>query len=280
MPSSVPESLELLAAHGDDAKVIAGGQSLVPMLNFRLVRPSRLIDINRLGDLSYISQSNGHLAIGALTRQCEIEASSLVETEAPLLTVATSYIAHPQIRNRGTIGGSLLHNDPSAEYPLALLCLEAEVRVASTRGERTIQVGDLILPWFSTTVEPDELLLEIRVPVKAPRQGFGFQEVARRRGDFALGAAAAAVTLDGSGQVERVALAACAGRCAQRMTGAEQLLVGNAPTPELIGQVAGAAAAETEPVGDIHADEDYRRHLAEVLTRRALAEAVDNAAEG
>jgi 2-furoyl-CoA dehydrogenase FAD binding subunit len=265
--------------HGDDAKVLAGGQSLVPMLNFRLVRPTRLIDINRLSQLAYVKASNGHLAIGALTRQREIEESSLVTAEVPLLAEATRYIAHPAIRNRGTIGGSLVHNDPAAEYPLALLCLGADVRVASARGERTIAVSDLLLPWLSTTLEADELLLEIRVPVRRPRQGYGFQEVARRHGDFALAAAAATVTLDSSGIVEHATLTASAGRCAERLSDAGDVLLGQATTDDLLRQVASAGASAADPVADIHAEKEYRRHLVEVLVRRALIQALDTARE-
>jgi CO/xanthine dehydrogenase FAD-binding subunit len=276
-PTSVPETLELLSAHGADAKVLAGGQSLVPLLNFRLVRPTRLIDINRLSQLAYVKRSDGRLAIGALTRQHELEESSLVASEVPLLAEATRYVAHPAIRNRGTIGGSLAHNDPAAEYPLALLCLDAEVRVESVRGERTIAVRDLLLPWLSTTLEADELLLEVRVPVRDPRQGFGFQEVARRHGDFALVAVAAAVTLDSSGQVEQAALAVSAGRCAERVSDAEDALLGRVPTENLAGQAAAAAAAATDPVADIHADKEFRKHLVGVLVRRALVQAVDSA---
>jgi carbon-monoxide dehydrogenase medium subunit len=190
---------------------------------------------------------------------------------------ATGYIGHPAIRNRATIGGSLIHNDPAAEYPLALLCLGAEVHVTSQRGERNIAVSELLLPWFSTTLEPDELLLEIRVPVRGEREGFGFQEVARRPGDFALAAAAASVTLDPSGNVVEATVAASAGRCAARLAEAEQILRGQAPTEELLTEVASAAERETEPVADIHAEEDYRRHLIGVLVRRALGEALDNA---
>jgi CO/xanthine dehydrogenase FAD-binding subunit len=276
-PTSVPETLELLSAHGADAKVLAGGQSLVPLLNFRLVRPTRLIDINRLSQLAYVNRSNGRLAIGALTRQRELEESSLVASEVPLLAEATRFVAHPAIRNRGTIGGSLAHNDPAAEYPLALLCLDAEVRVASVRGERTIAVRDLLLPWLSTTLEADELLLEVRVPVRDPRQGFGFQEVARRHGDFALVAVAAAVTLDSSGKVEQAALAVSAGRCAERVSDAEEALVGQAPTENLLGRAAAAAAAATDPVADIHADKEFRTHLVGVLVRRTLIQAIETA---
>ena len=277
-PESASEALALLSAHGDSAKVIAGGQSLVPMLNFRLVRPERLIDINRLDELSYLRVADGVLAIGALTRQHEIETSPVVAKEAPLLTQATPFIAHPSIRHRGTIGGSLLHNDPSAEYPLVLLCLDGEVEVASTRGNRTIALRDLILPWFSTTLEPDELLLEIRVPVAGESSGFGFEELARRKGDFALASVAVALDFDGSGRVERAAITGTAGRLAQRLAGAEQALIGESPTEAVIRDVTSAAAAEIEPVGDIHADEDYRRHLLGVLTGRALRKAIGDRA--
>ncbi|MBS1879485.1 MAG: FAD binding domain-containing protein [Actinobacteria bacterium] len=277
-PQSASEALALLSDHGDSAKVIAGGQSLVPMLNFRLVTPERLIDINGLEDLAYIRENDGVLAIGAMTRQQEIEASPVIAAAAPLLAEATREIAHPSIRNRGTVGGSLLHNDPSAEYPVTLLCLGAEVEVASVRGNRTIPVSDLILPWFSTTLEPDELLLEIRVPVAGESTSQAFEELARRKGDFALAAVAVALTFGASGAIEKAAIAGTAGRCAQRLTEAERALTGEVPTDSVVGAVAAAAETEIQPVGDIHADEDYRRHLVALMTRRALAKAIGDRA--
>lgn len=278
-PTSVPEALDLLAEHGDEAKVMAGGQSLVPMLNFRLVRPDHLIDINRLTELAYIRLDGEHLAIGALTRQADVEDSELVAERVPLITAAVKNIAHRQIRNRGTIGGSLIHNDPSAELPLTLLCLGAEVRLASVRGTRTIPVDGFILPWLSTTAEADELLVEVRVPVRRPGTGIGFQEFARRAGDFALAAAAATVRLAADGTVAEASVAACAAKVAQKLPATEAALVGQVPGAEVIAAAASAAAGEVDPVADIHADAEYRRHLVKTLTARALRDAVDNAKE-
>ncbi|QLQ09747.1 MAG: xanthine dehydrogenase family protein subunit M [Nocardioidaceae bacterium] len=278
-PTSVPEALDLLAEHGYDAKILAGGQSLVPMLNFRLVRPDHLIDINKLTELAYIRLEGDHLALGALTRQADVEDSALVDENAPLISMAIKNIAHRQIRNRGTVGGSLVHNDPSAEMPLTLLCLGAEVRLASVRGTRTVPVSEFILPWLATTAEADELLVEIRIPVQQSGTGIGFHELARRAGDFALAAAATTVRLAADGTVVEASLAACAARVAQKLPTAEAALVGQVPSDEVIAAAAAAAAGEVDPVADIHADADYRRHLVKVLTTRALRDAVDNAKE-
>jgi CO/xanthine dehydrogenase FAD-binding subunit len=275
-PASLEEALALLAEHGDGAKVLAGGQSLVPLLNFRLVRPTYLVDLNEIPGLAYIRQDDGHVAIGALTRQRAVETSALVRERVPLLADAMPQIGHVQIRNRGTVGGSLAHADPAAELPAVVAALEGEIVVRSARGERVLQPEEFFVGYLTTAVEPSELLVEVRLPVVPPRTGTAFLEVSRRHGDFALVGVAASVTLDAGG--------ACT-RCAIALTGvgptpvvareAAHRLVGAKPTPEALEDVGRRAAAGLDPDGDLHASSQYRRHVAGVLTRRALARAVE-----
>jgi CO/xanthine dehydrogenase FAD-binding subunit len=275
-PASLEEALALLAQHGDGAKVLAGGQSLVPLLNFRLVRPTYLVDLNEIPGLAYIRQDDGHVAIGALTRQRAVETSALVRERVPLLADAMPQIGHVQIRNRGTVGGSLAHADPAAELPAVVAALEGELVVRSARGERVLRPEEFFVAYLTTAVEPSELLVEVRLPVVPPRTGTAFLEVSRRHGDFALVGVAASVTLDAGG--------ACT-RCAIALTGvgptpvvareAAHRLVGAKPTPEALEDVGRRAAAGLDPDGDLHASSQYRRHVAGVLTRRALARAVE-----
>jgi len=279
-PASLEEALELLAEHGDEAKVLAGGQSLVPLLNFRLVRPACLVDLNEIPDLAYIRQDDGRVAIGALTRQRAVETSALVRERVPLLADAMPQIGHVQIRNRGTIGGSLAHADPAAELPAVVAALDGELVVRSARGERVLRSEAFFMAYLTTALEPTELLVEVRLPVAPPRTGTAFLEVSRRHGDFALVGVAASVTLDAGG--------ACT-RCAIALTGvgptpvvareAARQLVGAKPTPEILEDVGRRAAADLHPDGDLHASSEYRRHVAGVLTRRALTRALERVAE-
>lgn len=278
-PESIEEAVGLLAEHGSEAKVLAGGQSLVPLLNFRLARPARIIDINGIDDLSYIS-SNGSLRIGALARLTEVEESGGAAAGHPIIKRAVSHIGHRAIRNRGTIGGSLAHNDPAAETPALLLALDAEVTARSSGGERTVSARDLIGElFFETSLADDELLTEIRIPAMAASSGWGFQELSRRHGDFALAGVAAVITMDGS-TIRSAALGAFGGAHAARLPGAEDALAG-AEAGENAFTAAGArAAAEFPTTSDVHGSAEYRSHLVGVLTRRALAEAADNAGGG
>jgi CO/xanthine dehydrogenase FAD-binding subunit len=275
-PENVAEALGLLAEHGSEAKVLAGGQSLVPMLNFRLARPAHLIDINAIDSLSYVS-ANGSLRIGALTRLTTVQESDEVASAQPIIPEAVSYIGHRAIRNRGTIGGSLAHNDPAAEIPALLMALDAEVTAASTDGERVIGAGDLIEDrLFDTTLGDTELLTEIRIPAARASSGFGFQEFARRHGDFALAGVAAVISVDGS-TVREASLAAFGGTHATRLPAAEAALVGAEAGAAAFAAAGDGAAAEFPTTSDIHGSGEYRRHLIKVLTMRALAEAASNA---
>ena len=254
---SVDEAVGALAAGGDEAKVLAGGQSLVPMLNLRLARPALLVDVNPIPGLDGI-HADGRLELGALVRQSDALASSGVAAAAPLLCAALRHVGHPATRSRGTIGGSVAHADPAAELPAALLALDAEVVATGAGGERTIAVGELFLGPFTTSLEPEELLTAVRVPLQGVRR-FGFAELARRHGDFAL--AGVAVLLDPA----RVVLFAVGGAPVRALE-AERALDEGAGAAE----AAELATGGLEPVSDVHADAGYRRRAAAVLVRRAL----------
>jgi CO/xanthine dehydrogenase FAD-binding subunit len=277
-PRSLDEALALMAEHGEDGKVLAGGQSLVPLLNFRLAHPEHLIDVNGLGALAGVRRDEGRLRIGALTRQSALERSRLVADNWPLLTEALSYVAHPQIRNRGTVGGSVAHADPAAELPVVFAALDARFHARSTRGERTIDPGDFFVTHLTTTLEPDELLVEIEVPAPLARTGHAFVEYARRHGDFALGGAAAVVTVDESGGCERAAVALLgAAPTPLRATDAERMLAGERIDATVAAAAAERAVASISPTGDIHGPAEYRKDLIEVMVRRTLTAAAARA---
>ena len=274
-PTTLDEALALLAQHGDAAKVLAGGQSLVPMMNFRLVTPSILIDLNRVAELDYLRAHDSGLAIGAMTRQRKLERDPLVARRAPLVTETLPFVAHPQIRNRGTAGGSLAHADPAAELPAVAMALDAKLKLKSQETERWVRAADFFTGLFTTRLEPTELLTEIDMPTMPPRTGYSFQETSRRHGDYALAGIACVVVLDEKGAC-RDARLVFLGLGAQPIDAraAAKQLIGGAPTPDAIRAVAEAIDAEIDPSSDIHASAEFRRHLAKVLTRRALEAAV------
>ena len=259
-----------LAQAGGDAKIIAGGQSLVPMLNFRLLRPSILVDINRIGGLAFIEETGNNIRIGALTRHYQLETSPVIAGHLPVLACAMTHVAHLAIRNRGTIGGSLSHADPAAELPMMALLLDAELQVVSTAGKRTIAARDFFLDTMTVDLAAGEMVTEIVLPKLPPHTGWGFEEVARRGGDFALAAVAATVTVSrGIVTLARIALTGV-GPTALRATEAEALLVGQTLEPRLAQRVIEAVRAAIEPETDLHASSDYRRHLAGILAGRAI----------
>jgi carbon-monoxide dehydrogenase medium subunit len=277
-PGSVAEALALLERHGDEAKVLAGGQSLAPMLNFRLVRPQVLVDLNEIADLAGIREVDGTLAIGAMTRQRAVEMSEVVRRRCPLLAAAMPQIGHVQIRNRGTIGGSLAHADPAAELPAVVAALDGRLVVRGPAGERVLTTEQFFVSYLTTALETGELLVEVRLPIAAPRTGAAFVEVSRRHGDFALVGVAATVTLDETG--------VCVG-CALALTGvgptpivaraAASRIIGARPTPVMLEEAGRWAAADLRPDSDLHASTEYRQEVAGVLTRRALGHAVERA---
>lgn len=278
-PATVDEAVALLAEHGGEAKPLAGGQSLIPAMNFRLARPAALVDLNGISELAYVRAESGGVAVGAMTRQRTVERSDLVARAASLLAEAMPSIAHPQIRNRGTIGGSIAHADPSAELPAVMLALDARFRARSSSGERWISAGDFFKGMLETALAPGELLVEIAVPPLSTRSGTAFLEMARRHGDYALVGVAAVVTVDPSGRctVARIGLLSV-GDGPVLASEAAKVLAGQAPSDGLLRAAAEAAATrDVDPPSDIHASAVYRRRLVAVLTRRALARAFDRA---
>jgi CO/xanthine dehydrogenase FAD-binding subunit len=273
-PRSLEEAVSLLSEHGEEGKVLAGGQSLVPLLNFRLAQPSVIVDVNRVEELSYLRRRDGRLQIGALCRQARLEQSPVAHEGWGLLGDALKLVAHPQIRNRGTVGGSAAHADPAAELPVALSCLDARFKARSTRGERTIDASDFFVTHLTTTLEPDELLVEVEVPALPERTGHAFEEYSRRHGDFALGGAAVLYTKNGGDTCSeaRIALLGAADT-PLRAREAEAALRGNRLDEELAAEAARIATRDIEPTGDIHGSSQYRKRLIEAMVRRALVKA-------
>lgn len=280
-PTSLEQALDLKSQHGDEAKILAGGQSLVPAMNFRVVQPSMLVDLNRVGELGYIREDGECLRIGAMTRERQLEFDASIAKRAPLLHEAAPHIAHPQIRNRGTIGGSIVNADPAAELPVLMLALNARLKAQSASGERWINAKDFFVGMFTTALETDEILVEIELPFLSARTGWSFLEVAPRAGDYAMMGIAALVTLDESGKCQYSKLVYLnAGDGPVDAKEAAQLLGGKTLNEELIDSVAAIASSrEINPFGDIHASVGYQRHLANVLTKKALKIALQRAGE-
>jgi len=271
----IEDALALLASPGQEVKVLAGGQSLVPLLNFRLARPDVLVDINRLRDLQYITRQPDALAIGAMTRLRALEQSAELRQLAPLVAEALPTIAHPPIRNRSTFGGSLAHADPAAELCAVALALDATLVARSLHGTREIPAEAFFLGPFTTQLRPDELLTEVRLPVLAPTAGVAFEEVARRHGDFAMVAVAAVLQVEADSTVAGARLAyGSMGPRPLRARQAEAALLGQAASAEAFAGAASIAIAELEPADDLHASGEYRRSVAHALTRRALSRAM------
>jgi aerobic carbon-monoxide dehydrogenase medium subunit len=275
-PGTLEEALAVLNEHGDDAKVLAGGQSLVPLMNLRLTRPRLVVDLNGLGNLAYIQGRDGGLALGALTRQRALETSPLVRERAPLLAEATPLIGHIPIRTRGTIGGSLSHADPAAEYPAVAVALEARLSLARQDGQRVVNAEAFFKTYLTTALEPSEILTEVELPALAPRTATAFLELTRRHGDFAIAGVATVVTLSEEGAIVSARIALCGvGPTPLRARDAEGLLAGQRPTRSLLVDAAQAAAAQSDPADDLHGSAEYRREMSGVFTRRALTRALE-----
>jgi carbon-monoxide dehydrogenase medium subunit len=278
---TVDEAVGRLAEHGDAAKVLAGGQSLVPLLNLRLAAPEVLVDVNRVAGLDGIEARDGGLAIRALARQSALERSELASAWLPLLVEAVRLSGHPTIRHRGTVGGSLAHADPAAELPAAMLALEATMVARSARGERTIPADQFFTGFLTTALAPDELLTGVRVPGVPEGTGAAFIELSRRAGDFAICGVAALVTLNAAGRCERARVALCGVRPGPlRASGVEQALLGEQPSDEALEAAAQRVVDQIDPPSDIHGSAAYRRKMAVVMTRRAVARAAERAAGG
>ena len=275
--ATVAEAVELLAEHQGEASVLAGGQSLIPLMALRLARPAVLIDINGLGEMSGVSVSGGQVSIGAMTREYVAEESETVAGAVPLLAAALPLIGHEAIRSRGTIGGSLAHADPAAELPAVALALDAEFVVRSRSGDRVVPAAQWFAGYLATSRRPDEILVEVRFPAAGPGTGAAFQEVARRHGDFAIVGLAASLTLaDGAISDARLAFAGLAD-VPVRAADAEGLLVGQEPSAELFEEAASRATDGIDPPSDLNGSPEYRKKVAATLVRRGLREAADRA---
>jgi len=274
-PSTLREALRLLRELGPDAKPLAGGQSLVPMMNFRIAHPRHLIDLNQIAALSYIRVEDGGLCIGAMVRHREIEHSQIIRQHWPLLSEVMKHVAHVQIRSRGTIGGSLSHADPAAELPAAVGALDGELVLQSESATRILRAGDFFLSALTTAAQSDELLVEIRIPKLPAGTSAAFDELSRRRGDFAIVGVAAVVKCDHAGKFvfARVTLTGV-DETFLRARRAEDCLLGQEATPALIAQASRIAAADLNPPSDLHASSSYRREVAEAVAERVLSRAV------
>ncbi|HLW47834.1 MAG TPA: xanthine dehydrogenase family protein subunit M [bacterium] len=277
-PATLPEALTLLADLGEDVKVLAGGQSLVPMLTMRLARPRAVVDIHGLDELRGVHRRDGGLEIGALVRHRSIERGDGPLAACPLLPEAASLIGNVRVRAMGTIGGSLAHADPAAEWPAVVRALDGVLVVRGRDGERTIPAADFFTGILSTALRPEELLVAVRLSLPAGRAGYAIEEFSRRAGDFAIIAAVAAVELDAAGRVARARVAIAGGGPGPvRLAAAEQALAGAPPSEETFREALARAPLEIEPDGDVHASAEYRRHLTRVLARRALVRAASRA---
>jgi carbon-monoxide dehydrogenase medium subunit len=278
-PDSLEAALELKAQHGDEGKALAGGQSLIPAMNFRVAQPAVLIDLNRIAELRYITKPNGAVHIGAMTLQSTAEHDELVAKHAPLLHEAIPNIAHAQIRNRGTIGGSLAHADPAAELPVVAMALDARMRAQSKSGERWIEAKEFFAGLFANSLQTDEFLVEIAFPTLPAKTGWSFLEIARRHGDYAMAGMAALVTLDANGKIAKTRLVYLnVGDGPVDALQAAASLIGKTPNAAAFkeaGQI--ASQKDMSPYGNLHATPEYQRHLSAVLTERTLAKAFERA---
>jgi aerobic carbon-monoxide dehydrogenase medium subunit len=278
-PSTIPEAIAFLQQYGDDAKILSGGQSLIPMMKLRLARPGYLIDINRIAGLSYIKEEDGHLKIGGLTREAELEDSPLVHSKYPIIVDTERVIADPQVRNLATVAGNLAHGDPANDHPATMLALGAKIVATGPKGERIIPVEDFFVSLFTTALQPDEIVTEIRIPMPPARSGGAYFKLERKVGDFATAAVAAQVTLEGGGICQQVGIALTnVGPTPVKANQAEAFLRGKKLDDANLRQAAQMAAAEAQPSSDLRGPAEYKKGLVKELAFRALSRAVERAA--
>jgi carbon-monoxide dehydrogenase medium subunit len=277
-PKTIPEALTFLEQYGDQAKILSGGQSLIPMMKLRLARPAYIVDINRISGLSYIKEEGGFLKIGGLTREAEIEASPLVRSKYPLLVDTTAVIADPQVRNLATVGGNLAHGDPANDHPAAMMALGAQIVATGKKGERVIPVESFFVSLFTTALDPGEILTEIRVPAPPARSGGAYMKVERKVGDFATAAVAVQLTLDDKGAVQTAGIAMTnVGPTPLKAKKAEDFLRGKKPDAAAIAQAAQLAADESQPSPDLRGPAEYKKGLVKELSKRAILRALERA---
>ncbi len=279
-PKTISEAIALLQQHGDDAKILSGGQSLIPMMKLRLARPGYLIDINRIAGLSQIKEEGGHLKIGGLTREAELEASPVVRAKYPIIVDTAHVIADPQVRNLATVGGNLAHGDPANDHPATMVALGAQVVATGPQGERIIPIEDFFLSLFSTALQHDEILTEIRIPIPPPRSGGAYFKLERKVGDFATAAVAVQLTLDEKGACQKVGIGLTnVGPTPVKAKKAEDFLRGKKLDEANIKQAAQLAADESEPSADLRGPVAYKKGLVKELTKRALMRASERASK-
>ena len=277
-PETIPEAIALLQQHGDAAKILSGGQSLIPMMKVRLARPEYLIDINRIGGLQYIKEEGGFLKIGGLAREADLEASDLIRSRYPIILDTAALIADPQVRNMATVGGNLAHGDPANDHPATMLALGAEIVAVGPRGERIIAVTDFFLSVLTTALEHDEILTEIRIPALVPGSGGAYFKLERKVGDFATVGVAAQITLDGAGVCRRAGIGLTnVGPTPIKAHRAEECLLGKTIDEEQIRQAAQLASEQAQPSSDLRGPAEYKSSMVKELTKRALARARDRA---
>ena len=277
---TVSEAIAWLRQHGEEAKILSGGQSLIPMMKLRLARPGYLIDINRISGLSYIKEDGGFLKIGGLTREAEIEASPLIRSKYPLLLDTASVIADPQVRNLATVGGNLAHGDPANDHPAAMIALSAQIVATGAKGERVIPIEDFFVSLFTTALQGDEILTEIRIPVPPARSGGAYFKLERKVGDFATAAVAVQLTLDEKANVQKIGIGLTnVGATPLKSKSAENSLRGKKLDGGAIAQAAESAGKDAQPSPDLRGPAEYKRGLIQELTKRALERARERAGQ-
>jgi aerobic carbon-monoxide dehydrogenase medium subunit len=280
-PKTLPEAISLLQQHGDAAKILSGGQSLIPMMKMRLAQPEYLIDINQIAGLEYITEDARYLKIGALTREADIEASELIRSKYPLILDTAFYIADPQVRNLATVGGNLAHGDPANDHPATMLALGAEVVATGPNGERIIPVKEFFISLFTTALEPNEILTEIRIPIPPARSGGAYFKLERKVGDFATVGVAAQVMVDEKAVCQQAGIGLTnVGGTPIKAEKAEDFLRGKPLDVINIGQAASLAAADAQPSSDLRGPAEYKIAMVKELTKRALSKALDRATQG
>jgi aerobic carbon-monoxide dehydrogenase medium subunit len=277
-PASLPEAIALLGMYGDDAKLLAGGQSLIPLMRFRLAQPGHIVDLNAIDGLSYIREEGNVLHIGALAREADLEAEALVARRYPLLHDAIGVIADPLVRNLATVCGNVAHADPANDHPAVMLAYRAEVVAEGANGRRTIPIDDFFVDTFVTALDPDEVLVELRVPGPTRNSGGAYQKLERKVGDYAIAGVAVQLDLNADGDVTRAGIGLTnLGPMPMRAADAEAALVGRTCSDQVLAEAADLAAAATEPVDDMRGPADYKRAVTRTLTIRALRTALDRA---